>query len=1026
MMVGQIQTIEQFETAMSLMRAGTGLLYAGMIFTVLLFFTSLYAVWRKDERLVHAARRGQYALLLITSLCCGLIYLGIFDGYYFVGYIRDVTENSETVPFKIAGLWARQQGSLLFWCLILCTHGSIYAFTQRHNRTDRRLPFALVALCAVEFFFFFIMCNPESFDRSNPFAIDYSWMLKADWAAIKAGPVIAAGQSSNNPDVQELLLALVKGGAGNMTFAELHTAITTNASSLPVPVQQWLLENVSDGKGMNPQLHNYWVAIHPPILYLGFVGFTIPFIYALGALFSGDVNEGWLRPIRVWAMSAWGLLTVGIALGGLWAYEILGWGGYWAWDPVENASFIPWLTGTAFIHSVIVTERRGMMKAWSFALIIVTYCMTVVGTFLVRSGIIESVHAFGDTGVKLPFYFFMGVVFFGSLLLLLWRLPLLRSERKLESLLSREGIFLFNNLILLAIALVTIVITFWPVITETIYGKAGQETFGPDAYTMINAPLFLALLFLMGVGPILGWRQNSWRQIVRNFALPTAISTLVLVGYTGYLNKNDLFKHADSAETIAQLVTWVRVLMQVLIWPVCVFTFITVLQEFHAGAMARKRGTSEGYLRSMVGVTLQNRRRYGGYIVHIGMLMVAIGMYYSSFYENEGAVTAAPGGYAVLDDKYTRSSYLVYFDTEQRSSGWDTTRELFTRDEEAMATYRGMVRHVRQNPGKDAQQLIDEITADFKTRMGGDLPPEFEKSALPKMIKGIHWGVETRDNPRVFEAYETTIRVFPYERNVDEKQTDALLVAQHSLLLDFLGARDKLEQGQVPSPAELKTVLDEAVEAALPLGAELPGILAHVRGQIATLDDAKFIKAHSLRPDTGSAELSRIRTRVNEGLVLAHKMLEEETLATRALNVKALALKLPATKEQLAKQRPLSLLGLREALKVAPDSVKPAIEAEISEIVEGVPAISPTMRIFYNKRDGMPRVNEPIKDPAIEKTLTKDLYFVLMDVDEHDRARFRYFIKPHMTLGLFGLFVMVLGTAYCLLPTLTRKRPEVA
>ncbi|CAG0968104.1 hypothetical protein RHDC4_01101, partial [Rhodocyclaceae bacterium] len=386
--------------------------------------------------------------------------------------------------------------------------------------------------------------------------------------------------------------------------------------------------------------------------------------------------------------------------------EILGWGGYWAWDPVENASFIPWLTGTAFIHSVIVTERRAMLKAWSFGLIIVTYCMTVVGTFLVRSGIIESVHAFGDTGVKLPFYFFMGVVFFGSLLLLLWRLPLLRSERKLESLVSREGVFLFNNLILLAIALVTMVITFWPVITETIYGNAGQQTFGADAYTMINAPLFLALLFLMGVGPILGWRQNSFRQIVRNFTLPTAVASLVLVGYTGYLYRHDLFKSTDSAETITVLVSHVRVLLQVLLLPVCAFTFVTVLQEFHAGALARKRSTSEGYLRAMMGVTLQNRRRYGGYIVHVGMLLVAVGMYYSSFYDIEGAVTAEPGGYAVLDDKNARESYLVYFDTEKRSPGWDVTRNLFGSDEGSLTAYRNMIRTLRKNPDKSAEQLI--------------------------------------------------------------------------------------------------------------------------------------------------------------------------------------------------------------------------------------------------------------------------------------------------------------------------------
>ncbi len=247
-MLAQITTIEQFETAMHLMRAGTGLLYAGMFFTVLMFFVSAYAVWRKDERLVHAARRGQYALLLITAICCALIYVGIFEGYYFVGYIRDVTENSEIVPFKIAGLWARQQGSLLFWCLILCVHGAIYAFTQRHNRTDRRLPYALIALCAVQFFFFFIMCNPESFDRSNPFAVDYGWMLKPDWAKISAGPILEAGRSATDPGIQELLVALVNGGKGSMTFAELHHAINELVRQFSEVVTQFLIGANTDWK----------------------------------------------------------------------------------------------------------------------------------------------------------------------------------------------------------------------------------------------------------------------------------------------------------------------------------------------------------------------------------------------------------------------------------------------------------------------------------------------------------------------------------------------------------------------------------------------------------------------------------------------------------------------------------------------------------------------------------------------------------------------------------------------------------
>ena len=584
---------------------------------------------------------------------------------------------------------------------------------------------------------------------------------------------------------------------------------------------------------------------------------------------------------------------------------------------------------------------------------------------------------------------------------------------------------MFNNLILLAIALVTMVITFWPVITETIYGKAGQQTFGADAYTMINAPLFLLLLFLMGVGPILGWRQNSFRQILRNFTLPTAVSSLVLVGYTGYLYKHDLFKSTDSAETITLLVNYVRVLLQVLLWPVCVFTFITVLQEFNAGALARKRGTGEGYLRAMMGVTLQNRRRYGGYIVHVGLLFVAVGMYYSSFYDIEGAVTAEPGGYAVLDDKNSRQSYLVYFDTETRTPGWDVTRNLFTSDEGSTNAYRGMIRTLRKNPNKTAEQLIAEVTEPMRDPATGELPPVFEQRGLPKMTKAAHWAVDNRDNPRVYEAYETTVRVFAYEHNVD-LNPEELWKAQHKLLIAFLGASDISDRGDVPDPRELDSTLKAAIDAALPLGAELPLVLQDIRANIATMPDAKFREIYYLDASAPASEVSRVRTRVNEATTKVHTLLEAAVISKRSDDVKALALKLPATQDKLVAMRPLSLRGLREALKVAPDDQKAAIQSEIDAIIEGVVTVRPTMRIFYDKRDGMPRVHEPIKDPAIEKELTKDLYFVLMDVDEQDRARFRYFIKPHMTMGLVGLFIMVLGTAYALLPTLTRKRPEVA
>ncbi|MCC6575592.1 MAG: heme lyase CcmF/NrfE family subunit [Planctomycetes bacterium] len=1017
-MLAKIETIEQLQSAIGLMNAGSMGLYLGMATTIALFFLAALGIYKHDERMIHAARRGQYALLIITGACAALAYVGIFGGYYFVSYIRHVTENNETLPFKISGLWAGQQGSLLFWCLILNISGAAYAFTQRHNRTDRRLPFALMALAAVQFFFYFIMCNPENFERSNPFALEYTWMLDPKWATFTAGPIaqglMDGSQSLSNADLRDLIVTLADHGHGGMTFQQLYHALTTNAASLPAPVQQWFIDNVSDGKGMNPALHNYWVAIHPPVLYLGYVGFTIPFIYACGALMSGDVGEGWLRPIRAWAMTAWGFLTIGIAMGGLWAYEILGWGGYWAWDPVENASFIPWLTGTAFIHSVIVTERRGMLKVWTFALVIVTYCMTVIGTFLVRSGIIESVHAFGDTGVKTPFFFFMGVVFLGSMLMLVWRSPLLKAERKLESIVSREGAFLFNNLALVGIALSTLAITFWPVITTGLYGEKGKQSFGIDAFNMINIPLFLLLLVLTGVGPVIGYRRNSIKELVRNFAPGVALAVLVCAGNTAWLAAHGYIKPPEGGEAITVLAGWVKVATQVTLLPIVVFVFLTVVQEFYSGATARRRSTGEGLMKALGAVVLGNRRRYGGYIVHIGILMVASGIYFSSYFEVEGSVVCKPGGYAVLDDRY-----LVYYDTQTRSSAWDVTQDIWNRDPEQLGVYKNMLRTVRKNPGKSASEIIDKIKADAAAMGGGQLPPMFEKG-LPRMTAAISWGVDVRDKPRVYESFETGIRIFDYQRprEIDAK---GFADAHDDLLSMWL-------QMDVDTPSDdFQKQLDETTVQALALGAELPDVLDKLRSELATLPDDSFRKIFGLR-STPTEALSQARLELNKQVQAFHDALIDGVTLKRSELAQQQALKLPDAKAKAAleQMRPLSLNGLRAAAFVAPADVKPHIEAEINAIIGGVAHVHPTMRIFYDKREGTPRMNEPVKDPAIWRKPTGDLYFVLQNTQADGKAYFRYFIKPQMMLGLAGLFVIALGTIYALLPSFTRRRPEIS
>ncbi len=265
--------------------------------------------------------------------------------------------------------------------------------------------------------------------------------------------------------------------------------------------------------------------IHPPSLYTGFVGMSVPFAFAIAALATGKLGDVWIRTTRRWTLFAWLFLSLGNLFGALWAYEVLGWGGYWAWDPVENAAFMPWLTGTAFLHSVMIQEKKNMLKVWNMVLIILTFSLTIFGTFLTRSGVISSVHSFTQSGLGPYFLGFLGIILSVSLGLLFWRLPMLRSENELDSLLSRESAFLFNNLIFVGIAFAVFWGTMFPVISEAVRGV--KITVGPPFFNRVNAPLGLFLLFLMGVGPVIAWRRATWRSLQRNFAVP------VLVGLVG-------------------------------------------------------------------------------------------------------------------------------------------------------------------------------------------------------------------------------------------------------------------------------------------------------------------------------------------------------------------------------------------------------------------------------------------------------------------------------------------------------------
>ncbi|HEY66190.1 MAG TPA: heme lyase CcmF/NrfE family subunit [Caldilineae bacterium] len=382
-----------------------------------------------------------------------------------------------------------------------------------------------------------------------------------------------------------------------------------------------------DGSGLNPLLQNYWMVAHPVGLYLGYVGFAVPFSFAVAALMTKQLGNTWVRTIRRWTLIPWLFLSVGILMGSQWAYAELGWGGYWAWDPVENASFLPWLTATAFLHSIMIQERRGMLKVWNMVLILLTFELTLVGTFITRSGIIESVHAFALSNIGPMFLAFITLTTLGFLALMWDRLPLLRGENELDGLLSREAGFLLNNLLFVGIMFATLLGTLFPIITEAV--SSTKISVSAPFFNKVNGPIFLGLLVLMGVCPLLGWRISTWRTIQRQFTWP-AVASLIGV--------------------ILLAVLGARKPLPLVGFGVCVLIVSTIVQEFVRGVAARRGVTGESWLQAAGKLISRNQRRYGGYIVHLGVVLMAIGIIGSSFYQSETQANLKVGESMTIGD----------------------------------------------------------------------------------------------------------------------------------------------------------------------------------------------------------------------------------------------------------------------------------------------------------------------------------------------------------------------------------------
>ncbi|HTA23461.1 MAG TPA: cytochrome c-type biogenesis CcmF C-terminal domain-containing protein [Terriglobales bacterium] len=512
-------------------------------------------------RLGETARRAGIASFAIVFLAAAVLVTAAFQDNFSIAYIFHHSNRDLPAPYKFAVLWSGQEGSLLFWSLLLSAYGLVLRL--RYKTDPRLFAYASVIIAAVQVFFLLLL----NFS-AHPFAI--------------------------------------------------------MQGSLP-----------ADGSGLNPLLQYPEMVIHPPMLYLGYVGFTVPFAFALAALIMRYPGEKWIHITRRWTMVTWGLLTCGIFLGMHWAYSVLGWGGYWGWDPVENASFLPWLTGTAFLHSVMMQEKRGMLKTWNMWLIFSTFMLSIFGTFLTRSGVVSSVHAFAQSSIGDWFVAFLAVIFVTCLFFYWKNRSHLVSEHKLESLVSRESSFLFNNLLLLVACFTVLWGTLFPVLSEWVQGT--KVTVGPPFFNRVNIPVALLLLLLTALGPLLAWRRTSTESLKRNFRFPAlgalaVAATLMAFGMRPW--KDVAYFYSLMTITLAVLVA------------------LTVLSEFVRGGRVIGRHTGQNLLASMVQLTRRNTRRYGGYIVHFGVIVVVIGFAGSAFNQDKEQEM----GYG---DKLTIGSYTL-------------------------------------------------------------------------------------------------------------------------------------------------------------------------------------------------------------------------------------------------------------------------------------------------------------------------------------------------------------------------------
>jgi cytochrome c-type biogenesis protein CcmF len=564
---------------------GSFAIYLALALSLYSFGAGLLALLNQgygSERLAETARRAGIAVFGAVLLAAATLVIAAFNNDFSIAYIYHHSNRALPAPYKFATLWSGQEGSLVFWSLLLSGYG--FVLRLRYKTDPRLFAYASVVIAAVQIFFLSIVAF-----AANPFGLIQ-------------GPVRA------------------------------------------------------DGTGLNPLLQYPEMVIHPPMLYLGYVGFTVPFAFALGALIMKYPGEKWIHITRRWTMVTWGFLTIGIFLGAHWAYSVLGWGGYWGWDPVENASFMPWLVGTAFLHSVMMQEKRGMLKVWNMWLVFASFWLAILGTFLTRSGIINSVHAFAQSSIGNWFAWFLGISLAVFLFFFIKNSKHLKSEHKLESLISRESSFLFNNLLFVLLCFIVLWGTWFPKISELVQGN--KVTVGAPFYNRVAIPVALVLLLLTAVGPLLAWRKTSIESLKRNFMWP-GIGALIVMAI--------LMITPESWGKPFGLRPWVDIsyFYSLMALGLSALVTFTVASEFYRGGRVISEKTGQGMFASIVQLTHRNTRRYGGYIVHFGVVVVMIGLAGAAFNQDKEQEMAYGdkmniGPYTLVCRSYTDEDFPNY------------------------------------------------------------------------------------------------------------------------------------------------------------------------------------------------------------------------------------------------------------------------------------------------------------------------------------------------------------------------------